>query len=266
VKEHLRVAAKAVPFVLLMIALAAAAISILNQIEAGAQERDTQHAEIVALQAGMDEANTRIEALGGQPVPVPTASPGTDAPVVPVGPTQEQILSAFDVWCDLRDCYGSDGTNGKDAPPMTRQQVLAAFSDWCSTNVLCVGKDGDDSTVPGPAGRPPTAEEVQEAVQVVCGADNELCTGPAGADGRGIAKTECLETGDWIVTYTDGVADTEVGPCRGSKGDQGTAKPGTYACPEDEYATAFTVAQDGAVTLTCRDAWPPVIDPSTPPS
>jgi hypothetical protein len=212
VKEHLRAAGKAVPFVLVMIILAVGAIWILNQLEAGAQERATQHAEIVALQAGLQEANARLEAQGEQPVDVPVVETGDEPPVVPIAPTQEQILAAFDVWCDLRSCRGDDGD---DAPPMTRAQIFAGFTAWCSTDPRCVGKDGSDSTVPGPPGRAPTPEEILAAVEVVCAdgaCDGE--DGTNGKDGRGIADTECHTTGDWIITYDDGTASTRPGPCR----------------------------------------------------
>lgn len=206
------------------------------------QENEQQHAEIVALQAGLDEANARLEAEGAAPVPVPSVDPGADAPVVPIAPSQEQILSAFDVWCDLHSCHGSDGSdgeNGKDAPPMTQAQILAGFTEWCSTSDLCVGvdgtngADGEDSTVPGPPGRPPTAEEVVAAVETVCGG-SDLCRGPQGVHG--------------------------VQGAQGIPGPPGTATPGDYACPDGEHMTGFSVTSDGAVTLSCQ----PTIGPPAP--
>lgn len=123
------------------------------------------------------------------------------------------------------------------------------------------GEDGADSTVPGPAGINGT-------------------NGLNGADGRGIQSMQCA-TGGWIVTYTDGIS-SDSGPCRGPqgdqgskgepgkdstvpgpKGDQGTARPGAYTCPDGETVTGFTVAEDGAVTLSCQAANPlPSTDPS----
>lgn len=223
-RDKLRGAARAVGFALAMVALAAGVFWILSQFAADDSELQRQAAEIAALEAGMEEANARLEAEGEQPVPVPSVDPGVTTPVVPIAPTQAQILSAFEIWCDLESCHGSDGKDGKDAPPMTRQQIFTGFSEWCSTDPRCVGvpgADGADSTVPGPPGRPPTPEEVLAAVQVVC-ADN-ACDGPAGkdgaagtdgSDGRGIAKVECHTTGDWIFTWTDGTANTVTGPCR----------------------------------------------------
>lgn len=197
---------------------------VMYQQGVSAHDSEMQQAEITALQAGLDEANARLEAGGEQPVPVPSVEPGADPPVIPLGPTQDQILTAFDIWCDLESCHGSDGKDGKDAPPMTQKQIFTGFSEWCSTDPRCVGMpgapgaDGEDSTIPGPPGRPPTPQEVLDAVKVVC-ADG-ACVGPAGrdgtngSDGRGIAKTECHTTGDWIITYTDGTAGTTPGPCR----------------------------------------------------
>jgi len=219
---------------------------VLHQLDVGAEERDQQHAEIVALQAGLEEANARLEAGGERPVPVPSVSPGADPPpVVPIAPSRAQILSAFDIWCQLESCHGSDGDDGKpgkDAPPMTRQEIFTGFSAWCSTDPRCVGQpgadgtNGADSTVPGPPGRPPTPEEVLAAVEIVCADD--ACVGPQGVHG--------------------------VQGAQGIQGPPGTAKPGSYSCPDDEHVTGFTVAEDGAVTLACQAPTPPVIDPPSP--
>lgn len=240
-KDKLRGAARAVGFALAMVALAAGVFWILSQFAADDTELQRQAAEIAALEAGMEEANARLEAEGEQPVPVPSVEPGVATPAVPVAPTQAQILSAFEIWCDLESCHGSDGEDGEDAPPMTRQQIFAGFSEWCSTDPRCVGQpgadgiDGADSTTPGPPGRPPTPEEVLDAVEVVC-ADN-ACDGPPGPQGvHGIQGAQ------------------------GIQGEQGTAKPGDYTCPDGEVMTGFTVAQDGAVTLACKDTTPPVIE------
>jgi hypothetical protein len=45
----------------------------------------------------------------------------------------------------------------------------------------------------------------------------------------------------------------------GPPGPQGTAQPGSYDCPQGEYLTGFTVAQDGSVTPHCA------VVPSLPP-
>jgi hypothetical protein len=198
---------------------------VMYQQGVTANESKAQQAEITALQAGLKEANSRLEAQGEAPVPVPEVDDAADPPVVPLAPTQAQILSAFNVWCDLNTCRGKDGEDGDDAPAMTREEIFAGFSEWCSTDPRCVGQtgaDGADSTVPGPQGRPPTPEEILAAVEVVC-EGSDLCRGDAGkdgtngtngSDGRGIAKVECHTTGDWIFTYTDGTATTVPGPCR----------------------------------------------------
>lgn len=43
----------------------------------------------------------------------------------------------------------------------------------------------------------------------------------------------------------------------GAQGPPGTARPGTYTCPEGQFTTGFTIADDGAVTLTCADLLTP---------
>ena len=206
-----------------MVALGLMLSVVLIRLDVGSAERDAQQAEIVGLQAGMDEANTRLEALGEAPVPVPSASTGADPAVVPIAPTQEQILSAFDIWCDLKSCHGSDGDDGEDAPPMTRQQIFAGFNEWCSTDLRCVGKagaSGADSTVPGPPGRPPTPEEVLAAVQVVC-EGSDLCRGEPGRDGSNgapgkdaprVVGVECV-TNNLIFRMSEGPAFTAADAC-----------------------------------------------------
>lgn len=223
--SRLRRAARVVPFLLFMVALAAILLWVLNQLATGDQERERQQAEITALQSGLAEANARLEAQGEPPVPVPETEPGDAPPVVPIAPTQTQILSAFDVWCDLRSCHGSDGEDGDDAPPMTQEQIFAGFTEWCSTDPRCVGepgRDGADSTTPGPPGRPPTAQEILAAVEAVC-ADGACdgTDGTNGKDGRGVADVECRvaedvpnDGGDWLYHYTDGTTETVEGPCR----------------------------------------------------
>lgn len=202
---------------------------VLHRLDVGAEERDEQAAEISALQAGLDEANARLANRGEEPVPVPEVGGSGAVPVLPLAPSQEQILAAFDVWCEENACRGEDGD---DAPRMTQAEIFEGFSTWCSTDPRCVGdpgEDGKDSTAPGPPGRPPTAEEVLAAVQTVC-QSSDLCRGIAGRDGakgepgRGVAKVECHTTGDWIITYTDGTAGTTPGPCRAT---QPTPAPST---------------------------------------
>lgn len=39
----------------------------------------------------------------------------------------------------------------------------------------------------------------------------------------------------------------------GTDGSNGTATPGTYTCPDGQYVAGFTVADNGDVTLDCRD-------------
>jgi hypothetical protein len=269
VKENLRRAGKVVAFMLIFFALASGVVWLLNQLAADDDESARQHAEIVALQAGLDEANARLEAEGEQPVPVPSVEPADpgSAPVVepiPVSPTNAQLDAALERYCDTHDCL----------PGPTNTQVRAALTDLCS-EIRCRGADGKDSTAPGPA---PTTAQLDAAQARYCDAHNE-CRGPGGAngaDGRGILSMQCA-VGGWIIKYTDGLTDDAAGPCQGPQGvhgeqgpastvpgPEGTAKPGDYACPDGEHMTGFAVADDGAVTLACQAPNPPVIDPPSP--
>lgn len=168
--------------VLLMVALGLGLSVILHQLDVGAEERDQQQVEIAALQAGLDEANARLEARGEQPVAVPKAEAKPTAPQVILGK-------------DGRD--GIDGEDGQDGKPGKD------------------GRDGEDGTDGGPGtdglngadGVPGTAGT--NGVDGKDGAD-----GAPGKDGRGIADIVCHTTGDWIITLTDGTAITVKGPCR----------------------------------------------------
>jgi hypothetical protein len=287
VKKTVKVLSWVVPLAI-MATLGVLLAVILAELDAGDQEREAQHAEIVALQAGLDEANKRLTDEGAPTVDVPEVEEperGSGPPVVPpipVGPTNAQMDAALERYCATHDCV----------PGPTRAQVAEALAELCS-EIRCRGADGEDSTVPGP---PPTAEQIDAAQARYCDAHNE-CRGPAGENGtdgangepgRGLLSMQCA-TGGWIITYSDGLGEPDPGPCRGpqgekgEKGDQGdqgekgepgkdstvpgppgTARPGTYACPDGEYATGFTVADDGAVTLSCQAPTPPVIGPPVP--
>jgi hypothetical protein len=154
---------------------------------------------------------------------IPVAGPA--GPGGPPGPQGE------------RGFTGAQGIQGRTGPGPTAAQIAAAVDDWCSAG-MCRGEAGDrgqagvDSTVAGPQGS--QGEPGQDST--VPGP-----AGPAGQDGE------------------DGADSTIPGP-QGIRGPQGTAKPGTYACPDGEFMTGFTVDPDGAVTLACQDPIPPVIE------
>jgi hypothetical protein len=233
-KERLRVLGKVVPYALFMLGLAAGVIWILSQFAADETELQRQATEITALQAGLDEANARLEAQGEEPVPVPEVEPGADPPA-------PQIIIGEPGPEGDRGPAGVRGPQGRTGPPGEigpRGPVGPR------------GEHGEDSKVPGPAG----------------------INGLNGADGRGIQSMQCA-AGGWIIKYTDGLAAPDPGPCQGPQGpqgvhgeqgpqgiqgEQGTAKPGDYDCPDDQHMTGFTIAADGTVALACEDATPPV--------
>lgn len=212
---------------------------ILHQLDVGAEERDQQHAEIVALQAGLDEANSRLEAEGEQPVPVPSVDSEGTVGVVPIPPTLEQTSAAVADWFAARDLSLTPGYSeamqdavaryltrnpppaGKDGSGPTDQQIADAAAAYLIANPPADGADGTN----GADGRGLVSAVLDgcdvvftytdgdtDRVGPICGKDGT--NGSNGDDGRGIAKTECHPTGDWIITYTDGSAGTTPGPCR----------------------------------------------------
>jgi hypothetical protein len=99
--------------------------------------------------------------------------PGRDAPP----PTTEQVFAAVASQLDsalATFCATRDDCRGDDAPALTQAEVDAAFQRFCADDA-CRGDDGEDSTVPG----------------------------PAGADGRGIVSIVFVNGGDcrMIITY-----------------------------------------------------------------
>lgn len=237
-KEHLRGVGKVVAFALFVLALAAGVVWILDQLAADDDERARQQSEITALQAGLDEANDRLAEQGEPPVPVPSVEPGevTQPPQIILGEPGPE---------GDRGPAGVRGPQGRTGPP---------------------GETGPRGPL-GPRGE-----------AGIDGADGSNgSNGTNGADGRGIQSMQCA-TGGWIITYTDGISSPDIGPCRGPQGEtgpqgvhgdqgpqggqgpQGTAQPGTYACPDGEYMTGFTVDVDGGVALACQDTIPPVIE------
>ena len=72
------------------------------------------------------------------------------------------------------------------------------------------GPAGADSTVPGPPGPAgePGADSTVPGPAGPAGAD-----GATGQDGRGISDAQCLDSGRWSITYTDGTTQ-DGGQCR----------------------------------------------------
>ncbi|HEY9414287.1 MAG TPA: hypothetical protein VIQ30_05980, partial [Pseudonocardia sp.] len=118
-----------------------------------------------------------------------------------------------------------DGVSPTDAE--IRFRVAAAVAAFCLDD-KCV-KQGADGK-PGATGKdaPKATDEellkaAQQALATFCAADSKPCAGTdgvngqdgqSGADGRGIADTDCLPDGTWRISYTDGTTSIVRGPCR----------------------------------------------------
>lgn len=227
----------------LVLALAGWALVTASSANRHADRLDQQAASASsaasANQAAIAQANNRLRALGGTPVPTPAPVTGVQGPPGP-GPSDQQIATAVTLYCaEHEGCVG--------VPSQT--QVLAAVQAYCATGV-CKGAAGASgrpgqpgaSGAPGASGQPgpqgdtgpgPTDEQVSAAVAAYCSAHGD-CSGPAGPsgasgapgapgkDGRGIASVDCTGLGvdSLTITYSDGTKQTI--PCDRATG---TATP-----------------------------------------
>lgn len=198
--------------------------------------------------------------------------------------TESAELSALSLAEQVQNACESQGSLDLDGRDLC-QQADDVVEDPGVASVPTAGRDGVDGTdgrdgedgtdgkdgatgKPGKDGRPGApGTDGEPGTDGANGSDGT--DGIDGTPGRGIQSMQCA-TGGWIVTYTDGIASPS-GLCRGPQGEPGadgkdgkdgkdgvagTAKPGTYACPDGEYVTGFTVAADGAVALSCRPPSP----------
>ena len=159
-----------------------------------------------------------------------------------------------------------------DAGKSLAQQVRQACADKAINTAdikdLCKqAKDVEKSANSGPQGIPglqgPEGRQGPEGVPGLQGPRG--LQGPPGQDGKdGAAGREGASgkdgpegpVGAQGQPGQDGAQGPE-GPQGlpgqdGKDGDPGTARPGTYSCPDGQYVGGFTVADDGAVTLDCR--------------
>lgn len=216
--------------------LVVAVVHLSHEANASAHRLDTARSARTTLRGDLDaqskalaQANRRLRHAGepqvavppttGPPISGPQGEPGPRGP----GPSNAQIAQAVASYCAATGACAGRGP--------TTAQVAAAVATYCTANGDCRGPQGDTGkpgrSVTGPkgevgaAGPPPTSGQVADAVAAYC------------ADGR------CRG------------AQGEPGPA-GPPGKDGTARPGSYACPDRQYVTGFTIAPDGAVTLACN--------------
>lgn len=116
----------------------------------------------------------------------------------PVGITGEQGVRGLTGARGPVGPQGADGEAGATGKTGSQGATGADGAQGPEGPAGPVGPTGADSTVTGPEGPP--------------GATGD--TGQTGAAGRGIRSITCPPSGDWIIEYTDGTADTIAGPCR----------------------------------------------------
>jgi hypothetical protein len=155
--------------------------------------------DIAAGQPGKDggigaDGRPGRQGIEGQPgqqgSPGKTGATGADGKPGAPGraPTAAEIEGAVTAYCSTHgDCAGPPGENTAVSP----SQVASAVQAYCDSRGQCKGADGKDgkngadSTVPGPAGPagqdapPPTQEQVNAAVAAYCAGNPAACQAPA---------------------------------------------------------------------------------------
>lgn len=179
-------------------------------------------ADADAATRAVEEANRRLRAAGKPTVSVPSQTAVPIPPVPGAGPQGPPGIQGIE---------GEPGPPGKDATGAPGQDG----QDGQDGGEGPAGPPGADSTVPGPSGPtgPPGADSTVPGPQGSTGSTGETGgTGPQGPpgdtgapgrdgsngtdgrNGRGVLKIECLESGDWRITYSDDTTDRIDGPCR----------------------------------------------------
>lgn len=157
----------------------------------------------------------KAEAVQAQPteaIPGPKGDRGNDGergPLGPVGPV------------------GATGERGPIGPagPFGPKGDKGDVGDDGVAGLSFQGPPGADGTpgVPGPVGPPgpqgePGPAGADSTVPGPAGADGPAGPpGADGADGRGISDAQCLDSGRWAITYTDGTT-SDGGVCRAEPG------------------------------------------------
>lgn len=229
-----------VMLVLLLVLGGITAKALIAQHQAESKANALRAASKAVLQqnAALHAANHRLIKAGKKPVPVPVTThrflrgkqglTGATGPRGARGPSvsRAQVDRAVVAYCSSGVCNGH-------AP--TKAQVAQAVRLYCDARGKCKGDVGPQGAPgpqgdTGPQGPSPTDAQVKDAVDAYC-EDHDGCRGPQGDTGP--------------------KGDT------GPQGPPGTALPGTYSCPDGEYATSVTVNQDGTLTLTCASVLGP---------
>lgn len=194
-----------------------------------------------------DEANRRLKAAGKPTVPVPTVTPVGPASPAPVvhSLTIEDVRAVVAVELAQQKVTITQAeisqiartaaalvpkpADGKTPSTAEIQRVVeVGIATYCLEG-RCTPKPGVDGK-PGKDGAngrdaPEVTDEellnaAQTALAALCAQENQPCKGKDGTDGkqgepgRGITSTACLESGRWLVRYSDGSTETVDGPCR----------------------------------------------------
>lgn len=207
----------------LAIALTAHRVDSLGvQLEESKSDRASLKADLNDQEAASQALAEQVKRLGGKPVVDPVQAPPSTSPNQPSpGLTPAQIVAGVDAWCSIG--------NRCKPPGLTRQQVLAAVAAHCAGG-NCQGpppRDGKDAPAI-------TAAQISAGIAAHCANDACSIKGDKGDEGDQGEKGEKGDTGE-----------------KGEKGEPGSVTPGVYTCPDGEWVSALSVAEDGSLALTC---------------
>jgi hypothetical protein len=213
--------AKRLEVVLLVLTVGALTLAGLAWLSSQST-KSSEAADRAAYSTRLDEANRRIEALGGTPVGTPSPGATGERGATGPGPSPAEIQYAVDTYCAARSgCAGIP----------SKIQVTAAVRAYCAAGVCrgpagAAGKPGASvAGAPGVSGAPgasgaagapgpaPTDAQITQAIAAYCTAHGN-CTGPAGPQGdpgRGISSLDCSTPSgktSFVVHYDDGTSQT----------------------------------------------------------
>lgn len=115
-------------------------------------------------------------------------------------------------YCSINNCTGVDGRDGSAPTP---EQIAEAVEAYCAANNDCQGPNGETGETGTQGATGPKGDTGATGPKGDTGAAGKDGTnGADGKDGRGIKAITCTADNNWEITYTDDTTTVVDGPCR----------------------------------------------------